>query len=52
MNVDGLKGTLMIFIAIALMGYAVYVGHYEVILIFLVFYIVALVLNRLKKKND
>lgn len=51
MNIDGLKGTLMIFIAIALVGYAVYVGHYEIILFFIVFYIVALLLNRLKKKN-
>jgi hypothetical protein len=51
MQQDGLKGWAIIILSIALASYSIYLGHYEIILVYLYFYIFVLLLNRFTKKS-
>lgn len=50
MKEDGLKGIIMIVIAVALAGYAIYIGHYEIIFLCLFFYLFILLMDKWLKK--
>lgn len=49
MNIDGIKGVMIIIVAILLAIISIYLGRYEIIYFFMLFYFVAFVLSKFKR---
>lgn len=46
---DGVKGIVMILIAMALSGYAIYLGNYEILLVVIMFYFALVLMDKFMK---
>lgn len=51
MKEDGVKGIIMIVVAVALMSYSIYLGRYEIIFLIIFFYFAIILMDKFLKKK-